>query len=111
MAKKDRTWASWGNWESKYYGRKAQYRRKWNSSTDKKGALAHDRIKALTKSMTEEQKRKFRDFYEGIRPSEKDAQYSEEDLDNLFAIGDVFFSGGDVIDFIGTLDDPLEGIL
>ena len=108
---KNHLFSTGSKYESKYYGRKAQYRRKWNSSTDKKGDVAHDRIKALTRAMTKEQKRKFRDFYEGIRPSEKDAQYSEEDLDSLFAIGDVFFSGGDVIDFIGTLDDPLEGIL
>lgn len=100
-----------GKFESKYYSRKAQRKRRWESSSDKKGQNAHKRMKALINSMTSAQKEKFRDFYEGIRPDEKGGSYTEEDLDDLFAIGDAFFAGEDVEEFISTLDEKYGDLL
>ena len=82
----------------------------WKSSDDMKGENAHKRIKALMDKMTTEEKRAFRDYYEGIQDDDEDGEYAEEELENLFAIGDKYFAGENIIEFISTLDDLPEGL-
>ena len=114
MAKKGSIFSSDKDYKSKYYFKplheytppKATV---WRSSNEMKGEKAHVRIKALMDKMTDEEKRAFRDYYEGIQDDE-DGEYAEEELENLFAIGDKYFAGEDIIEFIGTLDDLPEGL-
>ena len=112
---KNRIFSSDKEYTSKYYFKQShEYTppkaKVWRSSDDKKGEKAHDRIKALFDKMTTEEKRAFRDYYDGIQDDDEDGEYAEEELENLFAIGDKYFAGEDIIEFIGTLDDLPEGL-
>lgn len=110
MAKKGRIFSSDKEYRSTYYFKPTSREYIWKSSDEMKGEKAHDRIKALIDKMTDEEKRAFRDYYEGIQDDDEDGEYAEEELENLFAIGDKYFSGENIIEFIGTLDDLPEGL-
>lgn len=98
------------DYKSKYYFKPTSREYIWKSSDEMKGEKAHIRIKALMDKMTDEEKRAFRDYYEGIQDDDEDGEYAEEELENLFAIGDKYFAGENVLDFISTLDDFPEGL-
>lgn len=106
---KNRIFSSDKDYKSPYYF-KPSSASVWRSSDEMKGENAHKRIKALIDKMTAEEKRAFRDYYEGIQDDDEDGEYAEEDLENLFAIGDKYFSGEKVIEFISTLDYLPEGL-
>lgn len=104
---KNRIFSTGSDYKSKYYF-KPSSASVWRSSDEMKGEKAHKRIQALIDKMTTKEKRAFRDYYEGIQ--DDDGEYVEYDLENLFAIGDKYFAGENIIEFIGTLDDLPEGL-
>lgn len=106
---KNRIFSSDKEYRSTYYF-KPSSASVWRSSDEMKGEKAHKRIQALIDKMTTKEKRAFRDYYEGIQDDDEDGEYAEEELENLFAIGDKYFAGENIIEFISTLDDLPEGL-
>lgn len=113
MAKKNRIFSTSKPYQSKYYSserrREAakkgwQTRRKnvWTSSDEKKGKVAHNRVKAFIDSLSEEEKKKFHDYYHDIRKEAKENGTGYDD-DELFSIGDRVYAGEDIQNVIDDL--------
>lgn len=113
MAKKKSIFSNPTPYKSTYYSserrREAakkgwQTRRKnvWTSSDEKTGEVAHNRIKAFVDSLSEEDKRKFHDYYHDIRKEAKEEGTEYDDVE-LFSIGDRVYAGEDIQDVIDDL--------